>query len=613
MGIISWGKKLIDKVKGSFTVSPRILDHFGIAAYNSIKKSLVELCSNSYDADATEIRITLPDEINNKSEIIIEDNGIGMTTEEFQSKYLHVGRDRREAGDVTDKGRQVIGNKGIGKLAGFGIARLIKIETRRQGVVTTAQLDRKKFEKNLNTSRFNVESYQSDIPGETGTRLILQNLFPDLTIPKNDVLRRYLRKHLPDAPEFRIFVNNQECTSEDVVGNKMEFEEKIEDLDKKVTGFYIIANSNQGEGTGLSVRVRGRLVTKPSLFDARLDSFTQRISTRFVGEICADFLDDSSNKDFGSLINTARDGFIEDNEIVEAFNEWVRSFIKKTLKEENQKNIKKQLDSILSNNDFKKRLDSLPKTIKTKAKNMIQSALPKLRNDDDVEMFVDLILRYFESSVMRNLLSSILEAKSQDVEKLAEMISEWGVREVASVTDIVGQKIKIIRCLEDLVQNAESLETPIHKIFEKNLWILNEKYKLWASNRQLKSILDKEIDGKYKNKKKLRPDIVCFSNSENSSAVVIEFKRPKDKITEEHLTQALQYKGIIKKTSPNIEEIKVFVVGYSYNASIASFKSDQEKAGNFFHSYTEILHDAEKRFESILNVLNGEDLNEGEK
>ena len=57
------------------------------------------------------------------SEIVVQDNGIGMTFAECQDLCLNVGRNHRVEED-TDKGpagRLVLGRKGIGKLADFGI------------------------------------------------------------------------------------------------------------------------------------------------------------------------------------------------------------------------------------------------------------------------------------------------------------------------------------------------------------------------------------------------------------------------------------------------------------------------------------------------------------
>ena len=110
------------QIEAQFSVSPRILDHLGIAAYNSLRKCLAELAANSYDADATKVSVTLPDVINSDAFIDIVDNGTGMSEKNVCDNYLFIGRDRRKDGDKTGSGRLVIGSKGIGKLAGFGVA-----------------------------------------------------------------------------------------------------------------------------------------------------------------------------------------------------------------------------------------------------------------------------------------------------------------------------------------------------------------------------------------------------------------------------------------------------------------------------------------------------------
>ena len=155
--MISWAKNKIDDWIGHFFVSPNILDLFGLNIYNSIRKCLVELCSNSYDADANVVKIYLPDQnkITSNSEIVVEDDGCGMTKDQFKNEYLYIARNRREgSGDTTASGRKVIGNKGIGKLAGFGIAETIKIETKSQGKVIVVNLKKSDFDthKKIETS-----------------------------------------------------------------------------------------------------------------------------------------------------------------------------------------------------------------------------------------------------------------------------------------------------------------------------------------------------------------------------------------------------------------------------------------------------------------------------
>jgi DNA mismatch repair ATPase MutL len=60
-----------------FLVEPRLLDHFGVAMYNTLEKAIAELAANGYDADASEVRITIT-----PKKIVITDNGRGMTPDE---------------------------------------------------------------------------------------------------------------------------------------------------------------------------------------------------------------------------------------------------------------------------------------------------------------------------------------------------------------------------------------------------------------------------------------------------------------------------------------------------------------------------------------------------
>ena len=515
-----------------------------------------------------------------------------MTKEDFEKNYLYIGRNRRkESSDITTRlKRQVIGHKGIGKLAGFGIAETVRIESIRNGFGICSDLKRDDFQtkKTLSGSSFDVEIHETTDTNFSGTKIILKNLKQNLKIPDLKFLRRYLKNHLPDKQNFTIFVNDTECSVEDILGGeKQEFNEYIETIGKKVTGFYKITNSNT-RYAGLAVRVRGRLVIKHGFFDSNFDSFRNYISRRFTGEVNADFMDDIQSDSQGqSLINTTRDGFIEGNKIVEDFNHWAKNFINKILEEERSKSIGNRLKSVFDSEKVKKRLKRLPDTVQVKARKMISDTIPKLDNEnqEDQQALIDIILRYFESNTLKELLNAIVKADNQDIDRLSKMIAEWGMREISSITEIITQQIKIIKKLSDLINDPKTIEKQIHKIFETNIWLLSEKYKLWSSNRQLKKILDKNLDEKYKDNQNLRPDIICRT-SENK-VVIIEFKRPSETIKLEHLTQAMKYKTIIKKSMPNIPDVIIYLIGKEYAPEITDNKDEQSKAGNFVYSFSE--------------------------
>ena len=74
------------------------IKHLGLQMYSTLPPVIGELVANAWDANATKVEITIPEgQINDlTSEIIIKDNGLGMSDEDVRAKYLIIGRDRRE-------------------------------------------------------------------------------------------------------------------------------------------------------------------------------------------------------------------------------------------------------------------------------------------------------------------------------------------------------------------------------------------------------------------------------------------------------------------------------------------------------------------------------------
>ena len=115
---------------------PATIKHLGFQMYSTLPQVIGELVANAWDANATEVKISIPvTRIDEKtSEIVIIDNGIGMADDDVREKYLRIGRDRREKEQLGDEtpaplNRRVMGRKGIGKFSGFGIAKEIVVES----------------------------------------------------------------------------------------------------------------------------------------------------------------------------------------------------------------------------------------------------------------------------------------------------------------------------------------------------------------------------------------------------------------------------------------------------------------------------------------------------
>ena len=92
-------------------IDKKVLRLLGAQLYGDTPSIISELVQNAYDADATEVWITINTTAPNS--IVVADNGIGMTPDEVNDRFLNIGQDRRIAYPLSPSGRKVLGRKGL--------------------------------------------------------------------------------------------------------------------------------------------------------------------------------------------------------------------------------------------------------------------------------------------------------------------------------------------------------------------------------------------------------------------------------------------------------------------------------------------------------------------
>ncbi len=113
----------------TFDVGANAVVQLGESLYKTPYGVLIEYITNSYDADASFVNISIDRE---NKQVIIADDGIGMSRDSLEDFFLKVGDNRRKRSNSvakTTKGRLVTGRKGFGKLACFGLFKEFKVET----------------------------------------------------------------------------------------------------------------------------------------------------------------------------------------------------------------------------------------------------------------------------------------------------------------------------------------------------------------------------------------------------------------------------------------------------------------------------------------------------
>jgi len=100
-----------------FKIEGRLTKILGRQSVSTEMGAVFELVKNSYDADAPTINIAFDDILKGVGRIKINDTGIGMTKDDFENKFMVIATRSRVDKTVTDSGRRVIGEKGIGRFA----------------------------------------------------------------------------------------------------------------------------------------------------------------------------------------------------------------------------------------------------------------------------------------------------------------------------------------------------------------------------------------------------------------------------------------------------------------------------------------------------------------
>src|ERR1043166_8105741 len=120
-----------DDKKFTFEISLSVLNHLGRSLYRSFATVMGEAISNAWDADAKKVEIFIDKD---DSSFLIRDDGVGMTADDFQNKFLKIGYSKRKGGHkLSSAGRPFVGRKGIGKLALLSCAETITVISKVSG------------------------------------------------------------------------------------------------------------------------------------------------------------------------------------------------------------------------------------------------------------------------------------------------------------------------------------------------------------------------------------------------------------------------------------------------------------------------------------------------
>lgn len=617
------------------TVAGQLFKHLGLQMYSGAVPAISELISNAYDAMARNIRIEIPTgrPIQQSDKIVVKDDGHGMNYVDCNSLYLTVGRDRRSGATEWAREyngmspRKVQGRKGIGKLAGFGIADLIEVRSVNEQEIQHFAWDYEKLTKNPNLA--DAAGYEADtLPDDgkstaygNGTTITLSRLKISRAINEDQFKRSIARRLLVLDQNFTVHVNGIPISRQEIPF-QFRFPEN--------TGDWETADLSNGqqiqwwagfckdtileeEQRGFVVYVRGKLAQAPWFFDLSGGVWGQHGMQYLTGEIKADFLDERED-----LIATDRGTVRWEDPTAVPLKEWGRKKIRELLETWADKRREAKTKSSKVKH-YLEQAENLPEKERKIFKTVVDRicAIPQLDKHEDGKDITDELVEFaYNALTNRSFLDAIRRlntASPEDIEHFKEVLSEWDIIEAVNTAHLVKGRVEIIQKFAQMIKDKVREKPDMQDYLRDHPWLIDPKWTMLTHERSLDSMICNEFNISVPKSKegRRRLDFFCLGDL-YQTAHVVEVKRPGLLIGQDELRQIEDYVRFLRRKfqqgSTDSENRRAMVKGLLIADRIHDddklHVEDGQKAGVFdVRTWDNLLTTAESMHKEFLDAV----------
>lgn len=589
------------------TLSLNVLNHLGLNLYSNVPNVLAETVANSWDADAERVDVDLYPE---EGKITIRDDGHGMTEDDVNNRYLHVGYRRREDENrpsVTPKhGRPVIGRKGIGKLSLFAIANTVDVYTKKDDEENAFRMEVQEIKDAIRAAEENSESGDdqnsgryhpevlTDFPAdlddqESGTKIVLSELKKNIYQAEEPLRKRLARRFSVAGPkyDFIVSVNGDEITVADRdYFHKLQFIWKYGDQpeygDEDVTYGNLCPNLDadpieRDNETEADRTLEGWIGTVPEPGDLRVNYGTDesddlnKISlivrgkmakedlledyhqsrnyiNYVVGEIRADFIDQD---DLPDIQTTDRDSIYEESDRYSDLIDFLEDELNYIRDKWDDLRSEQGTDEAREIEPINTWYETLSPDNRDRAKTLF-GKINTITTDSTEERrnFFKFGVLAFERLRYKENLRKIEQISPGDLEAVSDIFLELDDLEATLYYQIVKQRIEIIEKLEEAVDDDAKEDVLQDHLFD-HLWLLDPAWERATDSqfmeKRITTTFKDEIDAELSDEER-RGRIDIKYRLTSGRHVIIELKRASRIVSSYELAeQASKYRDTLKK------------------------------------------------------------------
>lgn len=622
----------------------RILDSLGIHMYQSPVIAIAELIANAWDADAETVELVLPADASESALFTVKDDGIGMSFEECQDRYLFVGWNRR--GDEPDerspeKDRPILGRKGLGKFAGFGIADVIKVKTtcKRTGEVTEFQLDKGYLigDEYISTDEKVVPVLDYKPPSKSrisghGTEVTLSGLKISRALSQQQFARSMARRFLlhQGQDDFQVLVNGEPLPeSFDLAGVEYVFPrdytdeqvpENLEGVDsdgwgveeleegRKIRWRFLFHREtiDEEELRGVTIFAKGKLAQKPFLFNLTGGLGGQHAVEYLTGQVEADFVDLLSD----DVMSSERERINWEHGETQSLLEWGQNRVRELLRiwrdRRGEKRLRQLEDKVAR---FTDRLSKLP----PREERTVKRALKKLADittlsDVQFEELGGAILTSWEQGRLLGLIDEIARGEELTEQEFLDILLEAKVLTALNIAEAVKTKLSLVLGLQERIERRD-IETAVRDYLAENPELIDPEFETFQKERRVTKIIkeaaqDAKLD-----------DIVDWRGrvdlalSGGDRLLIMEFMRPGLKVDWDHIERFDQYVTAIRTRIAPLTALPLNrVIGYlvadelHQNPNIIDRLMRMARDQMFALDWETLLKKAESKWKEFLDV-----------
>jgi len=598
-----------------------LVKHLGLQMYSGAVPAIAELIANAWDAEAESVRVTIPldEPLDEDSVIEVRDDGLGMTFEECDAKYLVLGRDRRAVEGARSAGakrRPVMARKGIGKLAGFGVADRITVETVKDGHLTRFVMDYQDIERSGAFGEDYHPRVEADEPTDEQphTTIRLTQLKIKRAIPSEQFKRSMLRRFAVYSNDFRVWLNGEELQKGES-DYQFRFPERSgkwrhEDIPGFGTVKWWVGFTKDTipyeDARGISVLARGKLVQTPWFFALSGGVYGQHGLQYMTGEVVADQLDEEAD-----LIATDRASVLWEDPRAKVLADWGREKVKELLGKWAEMRTETKLKHVRDTAKYWSRIERFPERERRELKTAIGkiASIPTIE-DDRLDELVDFLIKAYENDLFMTVIRQLNAASVEEQQKVLEILKEWDVLEAIATAQVVKGRLEVIEKFDQMISAGVREKPDMHDHLRDHPWLIDPMWNMVEHEKSLDKVLAQQFKVKVRKLPDGRQRLDFFCLADPGKAIVVEVKRPGESAGKAELRQLQDYVHFLREhegQQSDPERPNRSVVGYLVCGELATdanqLRDEMRANGMFVRNWKGLVKAAQDAHKEFLRVV----------